>query len=129
MFIKNNTMLLYKPILRCELRSLNVTMTPSIYTPLWDWSWQLCDCELCRLRCIDRIVTNFCRKKKCALLFLHKDWLTKHTSYTRSHKELSVLVNQSELTVIFSLYVLHSCDIYAADSLLKKLLCKKKNSE
>ena len=96
---------------------------------LWDWSWQLCDCELHRLGHIDRIVTNLHRKKKCALLFLCKDWLTKHTNYTRSCKELPALVNWSELTVIFSLYVLHSCGIYAAGSLLKKLLYKKKNSE
>ena len=96
---------------------------------MWDWSWQLCDCELHRLKHIDRIVTSLCRKKKCALLSLHKDWLIKHTNYARSCKELSALINQSELTVVFSLYALHSCDIYAADSLLKKLLCEKKNSE
>ena len=69
-------------------------------TILWDWSWQLCDCELHRLRCIDRIVTSLHRKKKCALLSLHKDWLTKHTSYARSCKELPALVDWSELTFI-----------------------------
>ena len=96
---------------------------------MWDWSWQLHDCELHRLKYIDRIVTSLHRKKKCALLSLCKDWLTKHTSYTQSCKELSVLADWSELTVVFSLYVSHSHDIYAAGSLLKKLLCKKKNSE
>ena len=96
---------------------------------MWDWSWQLCDCELHRLGCIDRIVANLHRKKKCALLSLHKDWLTKHTNYTRSCKELSALINQNELTVASSLYMLHFHDIYVADSLLKKLLCEKKNSE
>ena len=60
---------------------------------MWNWSWQLHDCELHKLRCIDRIVTSLYRKKKCALLFLCKDWLTKHTSYARSHKELSALTD------------------------------------
>ena len=96
---------------------------------LWDWSWQLHDCELHRLRYINRIVASLCRKRKCALLSLHEDWLTKHTNYMRSCKELSVFMNWSELTVVSLLYASHSCDIYAADSLLKKLLCEKKNSE
>ena len=67
-------------------------------TILWDWSWQLYNCELYRLRYIDKIVTSLCRKRKCALLFLHKDWLTKHTSYARFHKGLSVFADQSGLT-------------------------------
>ena len=96
---------------------------------LWDWSWQLHNCELHRLRCIDRIVASLHRKKKCALLFLCKNWLTKHTNYTKSCEELSVLADWSEFTVVFLLYALHSHDIYAADFLLKKFLYKKKNSE
>ena len=96
---------------------------------MWDWSWQLCDCKLYRLKHIDRIVASLCRKKKCTLLFLCKDWLTKHTNYARFCEELSALMNWSELTVVLSLYTSHSHDIYAAGSLLKKLLYKKKNSE
>ena len=98
-------------------------------TILWDWFWQLHNCELHRLKYIDRIVASLHRKRKCALLFFCKDWLTKCTHYTRSCKELPAFTDQSEFTVILFLYVLHSCDIYAADSLLKKLLCEKKNSE
>ena len=96
---------------------------------VWDWSWQLRDCELHRLGHIDRIVASLCRKGKCALLSLHKDWLTKHTSYMRSHQELSALADWSGLTVVPPLYALHPHDIYAAGSLLKKLLHEKKNSE
>ena len=111
--------------IKTEIKSIYDETTHS----LWDWSWQLCDCKLHKLRHIDRIVASFCRKKKCALLSLCKDWLTKHTSYARSHQELSVLADWSELTVAFSLYTLCFCDIYAAGSLLKKFLCEKKNSE
>ena len=83
---------------------------------VWDWSWQLRDCELHRLGHIDRIVASLHRKKKCVLLSLHKGWLTKHTNYTRSCKGLPALVDWSGLTFSLSQICIDALWIHLNDS-------------